>query len=106
MFVVEIRPDTREVVVGPRADMLGRGVVLNDLNWLGRPPEVGEDLQVQLRHRAAATNAQLVKISDEKLELILPEAQFAITPGQSGVLFSGNRVLGGGRIVQKRSAST
>ena len=99
MFVVEIRPETREVVVGPRADMWWRSVELNDLNWLTDPPQAGEELQVQLRHRAKPTTARLTCMSPETLELHLPEAQFAVTPGQSGVLFSGDRVLGGGRIV-------
>jgi tRNA-specific 2-thiouridylase len=100
MFVVEIRPDTREVVVGPREDMWAQSVELNDLNWLGNHPEVGEEFQVQLRHRAKPTSARLVRMRDEALMLSLLEAQFAVTPGQSGVLFSGDRVLGGGRILR------
>jgi tRNA U34 2-thiouridine synthase MnmA/TrmU len=30
----------------------------------------------------------------------LKAEQFAVTPGQSGVIFSGPRVLGGGRITR------
>ena len=101
MFVVEIRPESREVVVGPRAAMWNRSVELNDLNWLSDPPQVGVELQVQLRHRAKPTTARLTQLSAETLELHLPEAQFAVTPGQSGVLFSGDRVLGGGRILRR-----
>ena len=98
MFVVEIRPESREVVMGPRAAMWNRSVELNDLNWLSDPPQMGEKLQVQLRHRAKPTTARISRLSAETLELHLLEAQFAVTPGQSGVLFSGDRVLGGGRI--------
>jgi len=104
MFVVEIRPDTREVVVGPREDMWAQLVELDELNWLGSPPEVGDEFQVQLRHRAKATSARLKRMTDKMLELRLSEPQFAVTPGQSGVLFSGDRVLGGGRILRSGAA--
>lgn len=102
MFVVEIRPATREVVVGPREEMWAEWVELNDLNWLGNMPDIGEDLQVQLRHRAAPAPARLEQISEKTLALRLGDPQFAVTPGQSGVLFSGNRVVGGGRILRSR----
>ena len=36
MFVVAIRPADRAVVIGPRAELLGRGVVARSVNWLGR----------------------------------------------------------------------
>jgi tRNA-specific 2-thiouridylase len=101
MFVVEIRPRTREVVVGPRSEMWTREVALNDLNWLGPPPEPGESLQVQLRHRAPPADARLQRISKDSLSLALAVPQFAVTPGQSGVLFSGERVRGGGRILER-----
>jgi len=100
MFVVEIRPDTREVVVGPREDMWANSVELNDLNWLGNKPDLGEDLHVQLRHRAAPATARLEEMSGEAVALRLRDPQFAVTPGQSGVLFSGDRVIGGGRILR------
>jgi tRNA-specific 2-thiouridylase len=99
MFVVEIRPDKREVVVGPRRELWSRTVELDDLNWLGDPPEVGEELQVQLRHRAKPADARVDHKSEETLGLGLLEPQVAVTPGQSGVLVRGDRVVGGGRIL-------
>jgi len=100
MFVLEIRPETQEVVVGPREEMWAPYVRLNDLNWLGTVPDAGEDVLVQLRHRATPALARLEERTEESLGLRLLEPQFAVTPGQSGVLFSGDRVLGGGRIVR------
>ena len=34
MFVVEIRPDDRAVVIGPREELLGEAVVAREVNWL------------------------------------------------------------------------
>jgi tRNA-specific 2-thiouridylase len=100
MFVLEIRPATREVVIGPGRDLWARAVTLDDLNWLGSPPQEGASVQVQLRHRADAAPARVGQARSDSVVLELLEPQFAVTPGQSGVLFSGDHVLGGGRIVE------
>jgi tRNA-uridine 2-sulfurtransferase len=103
LFVVEVRPRSREVVVGTREELLSDEVVLGELNWLGAPPEEGDLLEVQLRHRASPARARVEEVG-HSVSLRLLEPRPAVTPGQSGVLFSGNRMLGGGRILQGRRA--
>ena len=104
LYVVAIRPGTREVVIGPRAELLGRGVIARDLNWLvDAPPAVGAHVQVQVRHRAPAAPAEIVRLADGEIELALDEPVAAITPGQSLVLFDGDRVLGGALIAASRA---
>ncbi len=103
LYVLEVRPGTREVVVGTREE-LGRDLVeVAELNWLTDPPEEGERVRVQLRYRAPAVTARIAS-SGETLELALDEPHPAVTPGQSAVVFRGTRVLGGGRIAAARSA--
>lgn len=97
MFVVEIRPGTREVVVGSRDDLLADVVELGDLNWLVSPDGVAGEVEVQLRHRARPAAARMELVGD-RAHLRLLEPQPAVTPGQSGVIFRGDRMLGGGRI--------
>jgi tRNA-specific 2-thiouridylase len=99
MFVVAIRPRTKEVVIGRREELWGDRVVLNELNWLAEPPSEGETVLVQLRHRAPPVQAQVEERGGRETFLRLLEPRFAVTPGQSGVLFSGDQILGGGRIV-------
>lgn len=98
MFVVEIRPASREVVIGPREALLGRGVVAREVNWLVAPPEVGSDVEVQIRHHATPARGVLVRISDDEVEIALESPVSAISPGQSVVMYSGEMVLGGGVI--------
>ena len=98
MFVVAIRPDDRAVIIGPREELLGRGVVARDVNWLVDAPSVGARVSVQVRHRAAAAAAEIVRLDGDEIELALDEPVSAITPGQSLVLYDGDRVLGGGLI--------
>src|SRR5690349_12579571 len=98
MYVVAIRPATRTVVIGPREALLGRGVVASEVNWLVDPLSAGDRVQVQVRHRSTPAPAELVRVSDGEIELALDEPVAAITPGQSLVLYDGDRVLGGGVI--------
>jgi tRNA-specific 2-thiouridylase len=98
MYVVAIRPADRAVVIGPRAALLGRGVVAREINWLVDPPALGGRVEVQVRHRAQPTPAEIVRIDGHEIELALEAPVSAITPGQSLVLYDGDRVVGGGFI--------
>ena len=99
MFVIAIDPDSRAVVLGPREALLGRGLVARGVHWMcAAPMQVGDRLQVQHRHRATPVPAEIVRIEGDEIELALDAALSAITPGQSMVLYDGDRVLGGGFI--------
>jgi tRNA-specific 2-thiouridylase len=98
MFVVAIRPEDRSVVIGPREELLGRGVVAKYVNWLVDAPAVGAHLEVQVRHRSAPARAEIARLDGDEIELALDEPVSAIAPGQSLVLYDGEKVLGGGLI--------
>jgi tRNA-uridine 2-sulfurtransferase len=99
-YVVEIRPETREVVVGPREALAASGLEVEDVNWLtDTPPGEGMRVRVQIRHRAPAAPAVLAP-SPGGLRLHFDAPRAAVTPGQSAVVFDGPRVLGGGRIAR------
>jgi tRNA-specific 2-thiouridylase len=95
MYVVAIRPADRAVVIGPRSALLGHGVVAREINWLVDPLLVGSRVEVQVRHRARAAPAEVVRLDGDEIELALESPVSAITPGQSVVLYDGERVLGG-----------
>jgi tRNA-specific 2-thiouridylase len=104
MFVVAIEPATRSVVIGPREELLGRGVVAREINWLVDAPALGTELSVQIRHRSHPAAGVLVRRDGDEVELALDEPVAAISPGQSVVLYDGDRVLGGGVIERGRRA--
>jgi tRNA-specific 2-thiouridylase len=97
--VLAVRPEQNEVVVGSSDELLRDDVVIRDLNWLHDAPAIGEQLHVQLRHRASAVAAVVVACDDERVTLRLLQQQRAVTPGQSGVLYRDDELIGGGRIV-------
>ena len=98
MYVVAIRPDERAVVIGPREELLGRGVVAREVNWLVDEPNVGTGVTIRIRHRAALARGEIVRLDADEIEIALDEPVLAIAPGQSLVLYDGTRVLGGGFI--------
>jgi len=123
MFVLEIRAETREVVIGPREELFRDVVEIGQVSWLSPPPGPGTPVHVQLRYGAPAVRAVVVagdgdpRVGDSigaeggaddagHLTLALDEPRPAITPGQSAVLFDGDRVLGGGRIAGAARGST
>ena len=98
LYVLGVRPESNEVVVGPEEALLRDEVTIRDLNWLAEVPEPGAEVLVQLRYRARAVAASVSEVSSDSLMLSLGEPQRAVTPGQSGVVYRGDIVLGGGRI--------
>ena len=98
MFVVEIRAASREVVIGPREALLGRGVVAREVNWLVSPPSPGSDVEVQIRHHAVPARGVLVRVNGAEVEIALESPVSAISPGQSLVMYVGEIVVGGGVI--------
>ena len=98
-YVVAIRPDSREVVVGSEADLAGHRVTLEELNWLAEPLAEGDRCLAQLRYRSTAVRAVVTGVTGDAVELALERPVRAIAPGQSGVLYAeDDRVLGGGVI--------
>ena len=98
MYVVGIRPADRAVVIGPREDLLGRGVIAKEVNWLSDEPPAGSAVSVRVRHRAPLARGELIRSEQGEIEIALDEPVSAITPGQSIVLYDGDRVMGGGFI--------
>jgi tRNA-specific 2-thiouridylase len=98
-YVVAIRPERREVVIGTAEELTGHRVRLDEVNWLADPLAPGDACRVQLRYRAPAVPATVLESGAGHLALALARPVRAIAPGQSGVVYGGDdRVLGGGVI--------
>ena len=99
-FVLEIRPETEEVVIGTYEESLTRTVRADRLNFMSR-----EDLEgpvrvfakIRYNHRGAWCTAE--KTGSDELVCHFDEPQRAVTPGQALVLYDGEYVLGGGTIL-------
>ena len=98
-YVVAIRPESREVVIGPGEALFSHAVTLGEVNWLAEPLCPGDEAFVQCRYRARAVQGRVRERANGTLALDLAEPVRAITPGQSGALYDvDGRLLGGGVI--------
>ena len=75
-------------------------LVADDLSWVdGRGPQVGEaGLGAKTRYRQADAPCAVTAASASQVSLHFPDSQWAVTPGQSAVLYRGEVCLGGGVI--------
>jgi tRNA-specific 2-thiouridylase len=99
MYVLAIRPDTSEVVVGPR-DALGRTTLTaSQVNWVsGEPAADWMAVTAQIRHRHTPAPARVRASEIDRAELVFDQPQTAITPGQAVVFYDADVVVGGGWI--------
>jgi tRNA-specific 2-thiouridylase len=95
-FVVEIRPETNQIVVGTREDLECRRVELERVNMFDARKEF--DCDVKLRYRTTAVPCHVV-IEGEHAKVELKEPVFGVASGQAGVFYEGEKLLGGGWIV-------
>jgi tRNA-specific 2-thiouridylase len=100
-YVLEIDRASNRVVVGPAELLARRGLMAEDVSWVaGAAPGDGPfEATVRVRYRGDDVAAVVAPGSDlREVAVEFRTPQRAIAPGQSAVFYSGNEVLGGGRI--------
>lgn len=100
-YVLEVRPQTNEVVIGRNKDLFKSELIADDFNWIsGEVPEKSLRVQGRTRYQKALANATVTVPGEGRVNVVFDEPQRAITKGQSVVLYDGDVVLGGGRIIE------
>lgn len=98
-FVLEIRPETNEVVIGTNEDSMTRYVRANDLNFMS-VADIHEPVRAfaKIRYNHKGAWCTVEKTGDDEILCTFEEPQRAVTPGQAIVLYDGDHVMGGGTI--------
>jgi len=79
--------------------LLARALAAEDAHWIaGAPPPDDDRLTARTRYRQADAPCALRGVSGRGFELHFETPQWAVTPGQSAVLYRGEVCLGGGVI--------
>jgi tRNA-specific 2-thiouridylase len=94
--------DRNELIVVQGHDhplLRARALTAGDLAWVsGAPPESGVVYGGKTRYRQADAACRIAALDDRQCRVEFDEAQWAVTPGQSVVLYRGEVCLGGGVI--------
>lgn len=93
-FVLEVRPVSNTVVVGPKEALATAEIAGERFTWAGRAPASGDiACHVQIRAHAEPVSAQATITAGEVT--VRPDVPFdGVAPGQTAVLYDGTRVLG------------
>jgi tRNA-specific 2-thiouridylase len=99
LYVIQIKGDTRQVVVGGGDELYSRTLTARKLNWIA-VDDLHTSMRVtaKIRHRHEAAPAVLEKTGDDEVLVTFDQPQRAITPGQATVFYDGDVVVGGGWI--------
>lgn len=99
-FVLEICPQSNQVVVGPKSESMTMTLKANQLNFM-TIEDLTEPMRViaKIRYNHQGTWCVIEKTGEDELLCTFEEAQRAVTPGQAVVFYDGDYVLGGGTIL-------
>jgi tRNA-specific 2-thiouridylase len=99
VFVVEIRTDTNEVVLGKNTDVFSDRLRATGINYMAVDHfEKGQQVLAKIRYNHEGARAVIRDVGEDFFELEFPEPVRAVTPGQAVVLYDEESVLGGGTI--------
>ena len=98
-YVTAIDASKGTVTIGRQEELLHNQLAANELNWLTDLPEARPlPVQAKIRYRAQAEPAVLT-IKGGQAFVRFERPQRAITPGQVVCFYEGDKVLGGGKIL-------
>lgn len=81
--------------------LMSHHLIMDDLTWTTDIPSSSSNYQAKTRYRMPDAECQLNPIDTHCIQLNFPAPQWAVTPGQSAVLYHGEICLGGGVIVSR-----
>jgi tRNA-specific 2-thiouridylase len=104
VYVLETDISTNRVIVGPGELLARRELAADRVSWVaGGPPAEGSfEATVRVRSHGADVPAVVTPRGGDAIEVVFRSPQRALAPGQSAVIYRGDEVLGGGRIVATR----
>jgi tRNA-specific 2-thiouridylase len=99
-FVVEVRKDTNEVVIGTNDDLMksslyGKDVNLMSIEKLDQPMKV----MAKVRYNHSGAMATIEMAGEDRIKVTFDQPQRAITPGQAVVFYDEDYVVGGATIL-------
>jgi tRNA-uridine 2-sulfurtransferase len=102
LYVIDIRPESNEIIVGPKAAVQSQGLIAQNLNLYTNYPEKPFNSWVKIRYKSPVIKVKVYPCPDkERLKIVFNQKQAGVSPGQSVVFYDRDTVLGGGIIEKK-----
>ena len=83
--------------------LLSKQLRAEDASWVAGEPPMAATLKAKTRYRQTDAHCELSQGAGSGFELTFATPQWAVTPGQSAVLYDGDVCLGGGVIAAARA---
>ena len=100
MYVQYIDVENNEVVLGSNEDLFKRELTAHNFNWVSIAcPDAPFRAKARIRYKHKEAPATITPLSETEVKIVFDEPQRAITKGQSVVVYDGDYVVGGGKIV-------
>jgi len=98
VYVVALRPETNELVVGEKSETFAAGLWCRWFSWLSRPPTAALAGEVQIRYGAPPAPARLLVDTEAGCRIAFASPLPAVAPGQLAAFYQGEVLVGGGYI--------
>ncbi|MBI1807625.1 MAG: tRNA 2-thiouridine(34) synthase MnmA [Ignavibacteria bacterium] len=99
VYVTEIDAVTNTVKIGRKDNLLHRGLIARDINFIGIEKLDGDmRFHAQVRYKDTPSLATVSPEAGGRIRVVFDEPKQAITPGQSVVIYDGDSLVGGGVI--------
>jgi tRNA-specific 2-thiouridylase len=99
-FVIDLRAEDNAVIVGSREMCQWTKLSANRANFFTEVDKVPKKVLAQTRYRQKPIPANLI-VEDDAFRLEFEQPVFAVTIGQSAVIYDGDKLLGGGVITSR-----
>ncbi len=101
VFVVDIIPETNEVVIGENGDTFATEIIADKSNFMSvERPEDGMEVMAKIRYAHKGDPCKLFMLDDDRVKVVFDAPVRAATKGQAVVFYQDDYVVGGGTICE------
>ena len=101
VFVVDIVPETNEVVIGENADTFAKELIADKTNFMSvEKPEDGMQVTAKIRYAHKGAPCRIYMMDEDRVRVVFDEPVRAATKGQAVVFYEDDYIVGGGTITE------